>query len=272
VQGRFAAPRRPEFKVHARRAVVVAASAIQTPLLLSRSGITSPHLGAHFVGHPGSTVTGVFDTPVRQWHGATQGYECAHHRRDGRFKVETIGLPPGFLFGRLSGTGQRWKEALALSGHMAVFAVEMRAWAEGTVRQGLFGAKIRYDLTERDMMQIRSGLCFAAKLLFAAGAREVWPGIHGLPQTLTPGEEWRITDGPADPRCYSWVMSHLFGTARMADQPSAGVVGHDFGVFGIANLVVADSSIFPSNIGVNPQHTIMAVARLCAERLAERRN
>ena len=75
-----------------------------------------------------------------------------------------------------------------------------------------------------------------------------------------------------DPRCYSWILSHLFGTARMAARPSAGVVGHDFAVHGVSNLVVADSSVFPTNLGVNPQHAIMAVSRLCAERLAERRS
>ena len=120
--------------------------------------------------------------------------------------------------------------------------------------------------------QIRRGLRFAAELLFAAGAREVWPGIFGLPERLLPGEEGRLDSGPDDPRCYSWILSHLFGTARMAARASAGVVGHDFSVHGIPNLVVADSSVFPTNLGVNPQHAIMAVARLCAERLAERRN
>ena len=87
-----------------------------------------------------------------------------------------------------------------------------------------------------------------------------------------PGEERLLDAGPDDPRCYSWILSHLFGTARMAARASAGVVGHDFAVHGVPNLVVADSSVFPTNLGVNPQHAIMAVARLCAERLSERRN
>ena len=272
VEGRLASPGRPAFAARARRAVVAAASAVQTPLLLARSGISSPHLGAHFMAHPGSPMAGVFDAPVRQWLGATQGYDVDEHLRAGRFKIETIGLPPEIVFARLPGAGSRWKEAMALAGHIAVFAVQMRAWAEGTVREGLFGADIRYDLTPRDMMSIRRGLRFSAELLFAAGAREVWPGVHGLPERLKPGEERLIDAGPADPRCYAWIVSHLFGTARIADRASAGVIGHDFSVFGVPNLFVADSSAFPANIGVNPQHTIMAVARLCAERLAEKRN
>jgi choline dehydrogenase-like flavoprotein len=272
VEGRLSAPGRPVFHARARRAVVVAASAIQTPQLLARSGVRSAHLGAHFMAHPGTPLSGLFDSPANLWRGATQGFDSTHHRRDGRIKIETIGLPPEIVFARLPGAGRRWKEKMALTSRTAIFAVQTRAWAEGTVREGPFGADIRYDLTRRDMMQIRRGLRFAAELLFAAGAREVWPGIFGLPETLRPGEEHLLDSGPDDPRCYSWILSHLFGTARMAARASAGVVGHDFAVHGVPNLVVADSSVFPTNLGVNPQHAIMAVARLCAERLAERRN
>ncbi len=272
VEGRFSAPGRPTFTARARRAVVLAASAIQTPQLLARSGVRSAHLGAHFMAHPGTPLTGLFDAPANLWRGATQGYDSTHHRRDYRVKIETIGLPPEVVFARQPGAGRRWKERMALSRQTAIFAVQTRAWAEGTVREGAFGADIRYDLTRRDMMQIRRGLRFAAELLFAAGAREVWPGIFGLPEKLLPGQEHLLDSGPDDPRCYSWILSHLFGTARMAARSSAGVVGHNFAVHGVPNLVVADSSVFPTNLGVNPQHSIMAVARLCAERLAERRS
>ena len=60
----------------------------------------------------------------------------------------------------------------------------------------------------------------------------------------------------------------LFGTARMSSRPEAGVVGPDFCVRGTDNLYVVDSSVFPTNLGVNPQLSIMAMARLAVERLA----
>lgn len=272
VEGRLAGPGKRTFRAAARRAVIVAASAIQTPQLLARSGVRSIHLGAHFMAHPGTPLAGVWEKPVDMWFGATQGYDADHHRREGRFKIETIALPPEIVFARMNGAGRRLQENLLKARHMAVWAVQMRAWAEGTVRESPFGADIRYDLTRRDMMQVRRGLRFTAELMFAAGARELSLNIHGLPETLMPGEEWKLEHGPDDPRAYSWIVSHLFGTARMAKHASQGVVGEDFAVFGVPNLVVADSSVFPSNIGVNPQHTIMAAARLCAERLADRRN
>ena len=53
----------------------------------------------------------------------------------------------------------------------------------------------------------------------------------------------------------------------MSPTAEAGVVGTDFRVHGTENLYVVDSSVFPTNLGVNPQLTIMALARLAAERL-----
>jgi choline dehydrogenase-like flavoprotein len=262
---------RQPFRLAARKAVIVAASATATPLLLARSGIRSHHLGRHFAAHPGALVVGVFDRPVDSWSGATQGYEVDHYRESLRCKIESLSLPPDVLFSQLPGVGRRWVERIAQSGHMATWAVALRAEAEGTVRERRFlGTDIHYELTSRDVIRLRAGLHAAAELMFAAGAREVLPLVHGVPDALTsPDELPAIAEGPLDAACYSLTASHLFGTARMSVDPSDGVVGLDFAVHGLQDLFVVDSSVFPANIGVNPQHTIMAVAMHAAGRLAE---
>jgi choline dehydrogenase-like flavoprotein len=73
---------------------------------------------------------------------------------------------------------------------------------------------------------------------------------------------------PADPRHFSFISTHLFGTARMGLDPRASVVGPDFQSHEVRGLYVVDSSVFPTNLGVNPQHSIMAMSRLAATRLA----
>jgi choline dehydrogenase-like flavoprotein len=42
-------------------------------------------------------------------------------------------------------------------------------------------------------------------------------------------------------------------------------------VHGYEGLVVADASAIPTNLGVNPQHTIMALASVYAEDLLEQK-
>jgi choline dehydrogenase-like flavoprotein len=79
-----------------------------------------------------------------------------------------------------------------------------------------------------------------------------------------------LEEGPLDPRAYGFIATHLFGAARMGSDPHSSVVNLDFEVHGARGLYVVDSSVFPTNLGVNPQHSIMAVARLAASRIAER--
>ena len=49
------------------------------------------------------------------------------------------------------------------------------------------------------------------------------------------------------------------------------MVGLDFAVHGVSGLWVVDASIFAATPGVNPQHSIMALAMLASERIAEAR-
>jgi choline dehydrogenase-like flavoprotein len=160
-------------------------------------------------------------------------------------------------------------DRLAEFDHLAVWVVAARAEAEGRVRGAPGrGANINYTPSEADMVKVRTGMRALADMHFAAGALSVQPGIHGLPTRLDRDQLGLFDDAPLDPRAYSLVATHLFGTARMAPDSTAGVVGTDFQVHGLRGLHVVDSSLFPTNLGVNPQHTIMAVAMIAGERIA----
>jgi choline dehydrogenase-like flavoprotein len=255
--------------VHARRAVVLAASVVQTPMLLGTLPVAGrAHLGRHFRAHPGTGVAGVYPDTVRPWLGATQGYEVLQFRDRG-IKLEALGIGPELGSVRLAGVGASFMAELEGFDRMAIWVVAARAEAEGRVR-GRPGraAVIAYTPTREDLAKVRAGMRALAELHFAAGARWIEPGIHGLPARLGPDERGRLDDAPLDPQAYSLVATHLFGTARMAADATTGVVGPDFQVHGLRGLYVVDSSLFPTNIGVNPQHTIMAVAMLAGERIA----
>lgn len=61
--------------------------------------------------------------------------------------------------------------------------------------------------------------------------------------------------------------SHNIGTTRMASSPEAGVVDTDCKVFGIDNLYVAGSSVFPTSSHANPTLMIIALALRLADHL-----
>lgn len=259
-------------RLRARRGVVIAASTVQTPNLLRRSGLRGKALGNHFQAHPGVGLGGVFDHPINMQFGATQAAESLRFRHLDSFKPETISMQPELAAVRVPGVGHELVRRLGSYANVAVWAVQMRARAEGTVRPPWLGGEgdaVRYSLGEGDVRIARNACGVLARLMFKAGAREVWPGIHGVPAVLRHVDDVATIDnGPLDARAYSFVTTHLFGAARMGRDPRASVVGPHFETHAVERLYVVDSSVFPTNLGVNPQHTIMAMSRLAATRIA----
>jgi choline dehydrogenase-like flavoprotein len=137
----------------------------------------------------------------------------------------------------------------------------------GTLYRGPFGTIVRYTMNRPDMERLRAGAVMVAKTHFAAGARYVIPGVHGLPYKLNPDELHRLENCSVDPRAWVGVLSHLFGGAVMGADPSKSVCDGRGMVHGAEGLVIADASQIPTNLGVNPQHTIMALARVRAQDL-----
>lgn len=60
---------------------------------------------------------------------------------------------------------------------------------------------------------------------------------------------------------------HHIGTTRMAASPTDGVVDSDCRVFGIDNLYIASSAVFPTSSQANPTLTIVALALRLADHL-----
>jgi choline dehydrogenase-like flavoprotein len=258
-----------EVVVTASRAVVLAASAIQTPVLLRDSGLTRGPVGDGLMAHPGVSVTGRFDEAVHNHLGATQGHEVTGLRHEG-LKVEALGFDLSILAGRLPDVGRDFAARLPELSRYGVWGAALRAQAQGSVRSLGGRPLVRYALTPADVRLARRATRVLVDLFLAAGSREVFPGVPGMPHVVRTREEAAALElaGPLDARAYSMSMTHLFGTARLGSDPATSVVGLDLQHHDVRGLYVADSSVFPSNTGVNPQVAIMALAHCCAEGIA----
>lgn len=257
--------------LEAARGVIVACGVVHTPLLLRTAGIhrQSKQLGRNFMGHPGTAIIARFDEPVELFHGATQGYESTHYWSE-RMKFETVGVPPGVAGSRLPGFGETLERRLRDLPYMAHWGLQVRAEARGRVKRGFGGRpSITYSFTPRDVATMKVALRRLVELAFAAGARSVVPGVHGLPDEITSVDQLAALDQlPDDPRLFHGICAHLFGTAGIGADASQGVVNERGETFGVEGLYVVDASVLPTNMGVNPQHTICATSWLMAEALA----
>jgi choline dehydrogenase-like flavoprotein len=62
---------------------------------------------------------------------------------------------------------------------------------------------------------------------------------------------------------------HVMGTARMGGDPTRHVCDSYGRVYNTEGLTIADASLFPTPIGINPMETIMALATRNAARILE---
>jgi choline dehydrogenase-like flavoprotein len=179
----------------------------------------------------------VYDFPVDQNVGATQGWASTQFRVDPGLKMETLAIPPEMVAGRLPGGGRELVRRFREYRNIAMWVTAVRAESTGTVKPGLFGKPVvRYQLDETDMRKFRKGLGMVARMHFAAGAREIIPGIYGLPYKLGPDDVRMIDEGPLDPRAYIAILSHLFGGCPMSADPRQGVVDANGKVHGAEGL------------------------------------
>jgi choline dehydrogenase-like flavoprotein len=200
--------------------------------------------------------------------GATQAYEVPLRERG--MKLESLALPPELLAARLPGAGEEWQRELRKLDYFAQFCTVIRMQARGRVRPSwLGGVKVTYEPLPQDVARLKEGVALLVRVMFAAGAVEVFPGVAGVPERMTrPEQADLVLSGDVRRADIHLMASHHFGTACASADPRRGVVGDDLQAHELPGLYVMDASVFPTNLGVNPQHSIMAVAWRGAERLA----
>ncbi len=248
--------------------VVVAAGTIHTPLLLAANGIggASGQLGANLSMHPATAGFALMDEVVDMAKGVPQSFYVDEWASEG-IMFEGIAGPPSYAAASLPLTGERHRQAMRSYRHLAQVGLMVSDSSRGRVRMvggrvgaGRFGRPlITYDLDQRDLGRFRTGIARMRELLESAGAREVY---LPLPEGVAP-ERVRAKD-------LRLMAFHPLGTARADAHPARGVVDSHLQVHGIEGLHVADGSVVPSSLGVNPQITIMALATRLAYHLLKR--
>lgn len=252
VKGRFASG--AKFTAHARQAVIMAASAIQTPWLLLKSGVQLK--GNGFMCHPGSAMAGLFDKKIVGMPEASQSAQSTYWGKE-NIKFESLGMPRAFRAARVPGAGKLLESRLEKLDHVAIWGVACKAEARGKVMRSPLGPLVAYSPTDLDRKNILKGLSMMAEAMLQAGAKEVWPSVYGAPEVITSmAEAKRIADLKPGPGIVPMAATHLFCGVNVREK---------FQVEGIDGLVIADSSFFPSNIGVNPMTAIMTAANLVAK-------
>ncbi len=261
--------------------VALAAGALRSPLVLLRSGVTSPALGRNLFLHPTSAVTGTYTDRVDAWSGPPQTVMSDHFAHLSGlygFRLEAAPAHPGLIALATPWFGARDHRLLMQeAGHISAFIVLTRDKHSGRVRLGRSGQPvIEYKPGKQEQAHLRRGIAEATRVHVAAGAQAVQT-LHNRRHALR-GESVH-SPSAVDAFCrqvgaarldanYSTLFSaHQMGTCAMGTDSEKAVCGPDGQVFGVRGLYITDGSAFPASSGVNPMITIMALAHHTAQQM-----
>ena len=242
------------------RHVVVACGAIHTPLFLARQGLgrRSGELGRNLAIHPATGVRALFDEEIDMAKGVPQSFFIDEFADEG-LMFEGAAGPPDYAAMSLPFSGERHRELMLRYLNVSQFGVMVSDLSRGFVRERAGRVEIRYDLNREDTATFKRGVELLCELYVAAGARVIYPPVSGLAE-LTGGDLGPLRRHEFRPQDLVLMAFHPLGTARADARPDHGVVDADLRVHEMENVWVADASVVPSSLGVNPQITIMALA------------
>ena len=263
-------------RLHVRAdVVVVAAGAIHTPLLLRANGIgrRSGQLGRNLRLHPALGVSAEFDEELYSWRGTLQSYFVDHLAESDDVMIEVTNPVPGMHLATGHTVGRDTKETLAKYKHMAVAGLFVSDSSSGRVVQlNRHGRPLLlYALNRADTRRLIRGMALVADIFLAAGARRVNVALPGLREVTSRADLDALRSADRwGPEALTPTGFHPMGTCRMGPRADDSVVDLSGQTHDVQGLYVADASLFPTCLGVNPQVTIMAFATRIAQQIAER--
>ena len=277
---------RERIVIRARR-VVLAAGPFGSPRILLRSGVPSlrrmkgaaPAIGERFSTHATVSMHGEFEEPlypsaatppmgyfVKTYDVADQAKAdpAVHHVR---YALEGL-LNHPLAYAQLAPyeSAERHQAFMKRFNQTMTLALMFRDQPVGRVTSRGF----EYELAEEDQPAWLHALRTGARIMFAAGARRVFYNSH-RPLILNAQDDLEAVLTPAlvAEQRIQITSGHPMGGCALGGDARRDVVDSRGRSWDVDGLYVADGSILPTSLGVNPCYTIYALARYIAHKIVE---
>ncbi len=260
-----------EYRVRAK-VVVVAAGAVGSPALLLRSSFdaTLPRLGERFTCHPAHILVAEHDRPITNDVGFPKSYLLDRAAEEG-FVLETCMYYPFTTAKNLTGFGTSHSmlmRAFPRLQMILVLACDEATPGNRVTVDARGNPEVHYRFTPAVIDSLVRATRTAARIFFAGGARRVHAPEADPPlleREDVPRIDARILARHFVPGKISISAAHLMGGCAMGASASDSVTDAWGRVHGVPWLRVADASLFPNALEINPYITIMALADRVAE-------
>lgn len=254
------------------KVIVIASGALCTPHLLKKSGLKNPNIGNNLHLHPVTMAWGHF--PHYHYKKAYEGgimtamskVVAGSEKSKYGALIQTPALHPGMFAGLMP-----WISGTDIKGRMCKFSKTAHIFAlardkgSGTVKSP---NSISYKMEEEDEMNLKKGVEKVLRILAAAGAEEI--GTHHCKgktlkvkqasldefEKFVKDESSRALSDLSTPIC----SAHQMGSCRLGVDPRTSAVKPSGETWEVEGLFVADASVLPTALGVNPMVTVQAIA------------
>ncbi len=262
-----------EYRIKART-VVVAGGSIGSTALLLRSELDDqlPRIGERFSCHPAHILVAEHAGPITNDVGHPKSFFLDRAEEEG-FVLETCMYFPFTTAKNMTGFGEMHSQLMRAFPRLQMILVL-------ACDQAMPGNRISVDRSGRPVVHYRftpavieslvRATRASARIFFAAGAMRVHAPTAD-PPLIERRDENHLNEliSPANFRSGTISVSaaHLMGGCSMGHDSSDSVTDAWGVVHGVPWLRVADSSLFPDSLEINPYLTVMALADRVAEGL-----
>lgn len=251
--------------------VVVAAGAIGSPALLLRSPLPGPRaLGHGFTCHPALILVAEHPRAITNDVGHPKSYFVDRAAAE-RFVLETCMYFPFTTAKAITGFGPAHSTLMRAFPRLQMILVLAcdRATPGNRITVDRDGRPVvHYRFTSETVDGLVWGTRASARIFFAAGATRVHAPFADPPLIEASDAarvDARITARGWTPGKVSVSAAHLMGGCAMGESAADSVTDVWGRVHGLPWLRVADASLFPDSLEINPYVTIMALADRVAE-------
>lgn len=259
-----------DYRISAK-VIVLSAGSINTPALMLRSGLghSLPRLGHGFTSHPAFIMVAEHGRPITNAVGHPKSFYLDQFAESGQFVLETCMYFPFITAKSLAGFGaehSRFMRAFPRLQMILVLACDEVDEHNRITIDSSGKPVVHYRFTPRVVRGLVRGAVASARIFFAAGAERCHMPVSSGSTTIEASDAQDFARKEAFvPGKIPVSAAHLQGGCGMGRAPADSVTDAFGRVHGIPWLYVADASLFPDSLEINPYLTIMALADRVAE-------
>ena len=266
--------------------VIISAGTIASSKLLLKNGMAQKTAGRGICLHPAPFVLGDYDYEIKGNQGIPMAFtvhdfgvtrtsdkaRIANNFSDGEFLIESIFLPLLQFSMALPTNLIQHEELLHRFNNYSMAGILVRDGNNGRFALTPTGGdSLTYSLGQKELGIIAKGVEILTKMWFKLGAKRV---INSHRDKMILEDESELEQLKEkilhNPENLLLGSAHPQSGNKIGTDSENSAVDSDCKVHGFKNLFVCDASVFPTAVGVNPQITVMTIASIVAQRIANK--